>query len=141
MLHQGRYVDWRRVELVLLADNAPCGTATLLRPAAWVEDEGAVIGETIFLNLPEIGIEGPAQVVSIETVAVEPGLGRLVTGVFRHQSGSILELKIEGEHQPLGTTKSHPFWSVDREDWGSDQRIYYSTLLDNIYFRSKVFSF
>ncbi|WP_165603644.1 polymorphic toxin-type HINT domain-containing protein [Planctopirus hydrillae] len=128
---EGRYVDWRKLELVLLADNAPCGTATLLRPFAWVEDEGAVIGQTIFLNLPEIGIEGPAQVVSIEIVAVEPGLGRLATGVFRHQSGSILELKIEGENQPLGTTKSHPFWSVDREDWVSAQDLQPGELLLN----------
>lgn len=114
---EGRYVDWRQVDLVLLADNAPCGTATLLRPVAWVEKQAARVGETVFLNLPEIGIEGPAQVVSIEETFVVPGTGRLVTGVFRHQAGSILELKIEGEHQPLGTTKSHPFWSVDREDW------------------------
>ncbi len=116
---EGRYVDWRQVELVLLSDNAPCGTATLLRPAAWVMEHDATRGEVIFLNLPEIGIEGPAQVVSIEETIVVPSPGRLVTGVFRHTSGSILELKIEGEHQPLGTTKSHPFWSVDREDWVS----------------------
>ncbi|ODA36608.1 polymorphic toxin-type HINT domain-containing protein [Planctopirus hydrillae] len=114
-----------------MADNAPCGNATLLRPAAWVMEHAATPGETIFLNLPEIGIEGPAQVVSIEDTFVVPGPGRLVTGVFRHQSGSILELKIEGEHQPLGTTKSHPFWSVDREDWVSAQDLQPGELLLN----------
>ncbi len=88
-----------------------------LRPLAWVEDEEAVIGQTIFLDLKEIGVNGPAEVVSVEETIVLPGTGRLVTGVFRHMSGSILDLQIKGEHQPLGTTKSHPFWSVDREDW------------------------
>ncbi len=109
----------------------PCGTATLLRPAAWVEDEGAVIGETIFLNLPEIGIEGPAQVVSIEETFVVPSPGRLITGIFRHTSGEILDLQIEGEHHPLVTTKSHPFWSVDREDWIAAQDLQPGELLLN----------
>ncbi|WP_165603643.1 polymorphic toxin-type HINT domain-containing protein [Planctopirus hydrillae] len=126
---EGRYVDWRKLELVLLADNAPCGTATLLRPVAWVMEQAATPGETIFLNLPEIGIEGPAQVVSIEETFVVPSPGRLITGVFRHTSGEILDLQIEGENQPLGTTKSHPFWSVDREDWIAAQDLQPGELL------------
>jgi hypothetical protein len=95
---EGRFVDLRPVELVLLTDNTPCGTATLLRPAEWVEEQGTTPGGTICLNLPEIGIEGPTEVVSIEAVAVAPGPGGLVAGVFRHTSGDILDPQFEIEN-------------------------------------------
>ncbi len=92
----------------------------LLRDCAWLEDNHAHVGGTVWLNMPEMGVEGLAEVLAIEPCPpVEEGEGRLVTGTFRHTSGEVYDLKLESESKPVGVTGTHPFWSVDRKDWVS----------------------
>lgn len=43
-----------------------------------------------------------------------PGAGRVITGTFRHTAGNVLDLRIEGPEESIGTTANHPFWSEDR---------------------------
>ncbi len=69
--------------------------------------------------MPEMGVEGEAEVLDIgpaQVYDVRPGL---VTGTFRHTSGEVYDLKLASESKPIGVTGTHPFWSVDRQAWVS----------------------
>ncbi len=46
---------------------------------------------------------------------IEAGTGEVVTGTFKHSSGDILDIQIESEPKPIGTTGNHPWWSEDRQ--------------------------
>ena len=95
-------------------------TNLLLRDCAWLEDHHAHVGGTVWLNMPEMGVEGLAEVLAIEPCPpLEEGEGRLVTGTFRHTSGEVYDLKLESESKPIGVTATHPFWSVNRREWVS----------------------
>ena len=52
-----------------------------------------------------------------ENVAIQPGPGNVVTGTFAHVSDAVIDLQIEGQPKPIGCTTTHPFWSVDRQDF------------------------
>jgi hypothetical protein len=99
---------------------ASCQSALLLRSHDWLEDYGAHVGGSVYLDMPEMGVVGEAQVLAIEPCPpLEPGEGRIVTGTFRHTSGEVYDLMLESESQPIGVTATHPFWSVDRNGWVS----------------------
>jgi len=112
--------DVRRIHLSLAK---PCGgrvAIELLRSLDWIEDYGAHVGGSVFLDMPEMGVEGLAEVLAIEPCPpLEEGEGRLVTGTFKHTSGPVYDLKLESESKSIGVTATHPFWSVDREAWVS----------------------
>jgi hypothetical protein len=93
---------------------------TLLRSLDWIEDYGAHVGGTIWLDMKEMAVVGLAEVLAIEPCPpLEEGKGRLVTGTFHHPSGEVYDLKLASESKPLGVTATHPFWSCDRNDWVS----------------------
>ncbi len=47
-----------------------------------------------------------------------PGPGfQIVTGTFQHEAAKTLDISVEGESKPIGTTPNHPFWSVDRQEF------------------------
>ncbi len=95
-------------------------TKLLLRDCGWLEDHHAYVGGTVWLNMPEMGVESLAEVLAIEPCPpLEEGEGRLVTGTFRHTSGEVYDLKLESESKPIGVTATHPFWSVERGEWVS----------------------
>jgi hypothetical protein len=110
----------RRREVALRLEHPDGGwcDAHLLRTVEWIAERGACVGGTIFLDLPEMGARGWAQVVAIQPCGmVEPGPGGLVTGRFRHSHGHPGELVLESDCVPIGVTSRHLFWSVDRGDW------------------------
>jgi len=98
-----------------------------LRSPDWIEDYGAHVGGYVYLDMPHMGAEGLAEVLSIDPApeieplpeGCDPSEYRLVTGTFRHTSGEVYDLKLASESKPIGVTGSHPFWSVDRETWVS----------------------
>jgi len=77
-----------------------------------------LVGATVYLDLAELGAEGPAEVVSVEpcpAIGPPPSEGcRIVTGTFAHAAGNVVDLTVEGLDEPIGTTANHPFWSEDR---------------------------
>ena len=67
----------------------------LLRSLDWIEDYGAHVGGSVFLDMPEMGAEGLAEVLSIEPCPeIEAGAGRIVTGTFAHTSGEVCVLPV-----------------------------------------------
>ena len=85
---------------------------------AGLSTEPLTVGSTIFVDLPEHGISADFTVSAILPCPTpNPGDGYLVTTKFIHENAEILDLRIEGSDEPIGTTASHPFWSEDRQDF------------------------
>ncbi len=90
------------------------------------------VGSTIFVDLPEHGITADFTVREIRPCPTPSvGDGYLVTTKFIHENAEILDLRIEGSDEPIGTTASHPFWSEDRQQFvaAGDLRIGENLLL------------
>jgi hypothetical protein len=92
----------------------------LLRNVDWLRAHGVEVGRPVWLDMPEMGVEGYAVVTAVEPCPpLEEGEGQLVTGIFEHRASHVLDLLVEGEPEPLGVTPTHLVWSVDRQDWVS----------------------
>ena len=113
---------WRSIDLEIHKPDGSLAKIALLRPLWWLKDAQAKIGETIFLSMPEMGIEGEAEVVSIGACEADsrdnaPGL-QVVTGKFTHENATVLDLYFNNNpNEPLGVTPNHPLWSVTRSGW------------------------
>lgn len=117
---------WRTVKLLIELSHGGRCEITLLRPLPWIEMTKAKVNGTIELQMPEMGIAGPAKVVAIEPCPeikshadkIPPGKSaRPVIGKFVTTNAKVIDLSIEGLDQAIGTTASHPFWSLDRKGW------------------------
>lgn len=90
----------------------------LLRPDKWIAEQKAEVGKTVSLTLPEVGIEGPAEVLKIEPCPeIQSGPGRVITGRFVHHDAELIDLKFASESKSIGTTPNHPFWSEDKQEF------------------------
>lgn len=85
---------------------------------AGLPTEPLTVGSTIFIDLPEHGVSADFTVTTILPCPTpNPGDGYLVTTKFIHENAEILDLRIEGSADVIGTTASHPFWSEDRQQF------------------------
>lgn len=111
---------WRSVKLDMELSHGGRCEITLARPLPWLELTKAKVGGTIDLQMPEMGVAGPAKVIAIEPCPEfsppKPG-SRPVIGKFVTTNAKVIDLSIEGLDKPIGTTASHPFWSLDRKGW------------------------
>lgn len=81
-----------------------------------VRNDEALVGRTLHLDLPEMGAVGSATIKSVKPCpTIHEGNGRIVTGRFIHKAANVIDLKITGIEEPIGTTDTHPFWSEDRQ--------------------------
>jgi hypothetical protein len=109
---------WRNVRLEMIKEDGSLLKITLLRPLDWLDVYEATIGSIIELDLEELGAAGPAEVVAIEPCPeIEPGEMPLITGTFEHLAANVVDLQVESEAEPIGTTDNHPFWSEDRQEF------------------------
>lgn len=110
--------NWRMLELRAPKHGGSWADVTLLRPDAWLREHGAEVGGTVFVSVPECGINGNAEVLTIGACPPIPtGPGEVVTGTFRHHSARTVNVVIEGSTEPIGTTPNHLFWSEDLKDF------------------------
>jgi hypothetical protein len=114
-------LTWRRVHLRMQKQNGRPLWIELLRPKEWLNDLGVALGDTIFLDMPEMGALGEAEVTFVGPCPpIKSGPGTVVTGRFRHEADEnekVIRLKLEGQVERTGVTSSHAYWSVDREDF------------------------
>lgn len=109
---------WRNVRLRMKKPDGGELRITLLRSLTWLTDHGADAGRTIRLVFPELGIQGPAEVLAVDACPqIEDGPGRVVTGTFQHSAANVIDLFVSCEDQPIGTTANHPFWSETRQEF------------------------
>ncbi|HCO21568.1 MAG TPA: hypothetical protein DIT97_00280, partial [Gimesia maris] len=108
--------EWRLLYLTMDKANGKRLDMQFLRPLEWIKANGAQLGATINLDLPEFGAKGAAKVVSIEACPpIKAGNGNVVTGKFIHESdGNLIDLKIEGQQKATTVTANHRYWSADR---------------------------
>jgi hypothetical protein len=112
---------WRKLSLRMRKADGSRLDIELLRPIEWIEANAIEPGATIPLNLPEMGVSGPAEVLALNPCRI-PGPkphpdSRLVTGTFAHSSADIVDLFVEGLDKPIGCTANHRFWSEDRQEF------------------------
>ncbi len=112
--------DWRLIRLRADRRDGSVTDISLLRPLPWLTHTGAEEGGTVDLTMPEMGIRGPAAVVSIgpcpDLAEPHPG-ARPVTGKFVTTNAQTMDLHLAEQERPITATGTHPFWSLDREDW------------------------
>jgi RHS repeat-associated protein len=90
----------------------------LLRSREWVIANGAIPGRRIDFVLPEMGLQGPADVVGIdECPSIRVGPGRLVLATVTHLNGFVLALRLAGCCEVLHPTGQHLLFSEDQHDW------------------------
>ena len=110
--------NWRAIKLTMHAYGVRYDLA-FLRSLDWLQATGAEPGTEIHLSLPEMGLDGPALVESIDAcppIERDDGTGRMiVTGTMRHPASNILDVSITGMDEPLGVTDTHPIWSDTRQ--------------------------
>jgi hypothetical protein len=123
-----RPIEWLVTEAVILIADADDPQSLFVNvpsiPAAPdTEDyklQRLLLGQTIHLDLPELGAQGPAMVTAIDPCPPldkpQPGR-RMVTGAFRHSAANVVDLQVGSESESFGVTDNHPFWSVDRGEF------------------------
>jgi hypothetical protein len=108
--------NWRQVRLEMTKPDGGILHIEMLRPKFWFDENQVQPGGTVFLDLPEMGAEGDARVVSTgDCPPIAQGDGQVITATFAHPpSTKVLDVHFEGEPEPIGVTDNHRFWSEDR---------------------------
>jgi hypothetical protein len=109
---------WRQINLVVTNDQGSRSEVDLLRPVSWLSAHQANVGGRIYLSMPEMGVEGYGEVISIgNSPEIASGPGCVVTGRFRHVSNDVLSVRLSDQSAALGVTAQHPVYSLDRGDF------------------------
>jgi hypothetical protein len=112
--------SWRKLRFRMRKEDGLILWFDLLRPLKWVQANEIELGHTAFLNLPELGAVGDADVTYVGPCPpIRGGKGTVVTGKFTHQSdgSDVISLRLTGQSEPIGVTRNHPCWSVDRNEF------------------------
>ena len=110
--------SWFQINLHMLKQDSNGLDIELLRPKEWLEIQNAKPGNTIYIDMPEMGAVGDAKVVSVLSAPhIQQGKGNIVTGKYIHTVQNCIDLFISGQDKPIGCTDNHPFWSQDRNDF------------------------
>ena len=90
--------------------------AEFIRPRKWIESLGLVKGARIDLAVPELEIDGLAEVTAVRACPpIADGEGRVVTGKFGIRDVANVVLVTLSSGTEIRATDVHPVWSVDRE--------------------------
>ena len=110
--------EWARVSFLIVRNDLSLVEAEFIRPRAWIESLGLVKGARIDLAVPELKIDGLAEVTAIRPCPpIAEGEGRVVTGRFVTRDVTNVVRITLATGTEIRATDVHPFWSIDREDW------------------------
>ncbi|WP_231742671.1 polymorphic toxin-type HINT domain-containing protein [Polystyrenella longa] len=109
---------WQLMTLKAPKKDGSWSDIQMLRPVEWIEEQSARVGHSIYISVPECGIDGDAEILDISFCPpIAPGDGEVITATYKHQNASIIDVKIASEPVALGSTPNHPFWSEDRQQF------------------------
>jgi hypothetical protein len=110
--------EWARVSFLIVRNDLSWVEAAFIRPRAWIESLGLVKGARLDLAVPELKIDGLAEVTAVRACpAIADGEGRVVTGRFvTRDVANVVRITLANGTE-IRATDVHPVWSVDREDW------------------------
>ena len=92
--------------------------AEFIRPREWIESLGLMKGARLDLAVPELGIDGLAEVTAVrDCPPIAEGEGRVVTGRFvTRDVANVVRITLASGSE-IRATNVHPVWSINREDW------------------------
>ena len=110
--------EWARVSFLIVRDDLSVVEAEFIRPRAWIESLGLVKGARLDLAVPELEIDGLAEVTAVrDCPPIAEGEGRVVTGRFvTREAINVVTVRLANGTE-IRATDVHPVWSVDREEW------------------------
>ncbi len=141
-LDEPNAATWRTVVLAIEKEDGGTLAIELLRPVAWLLAQEAAAGSTIWLEIEEMAVRGPALVLEVGPCPeIEDGPGNVVTGRFVHSAakgGALLDIAFEGAEGVKGVTPNHPFWSVDRQEFVRAEELVEGEQVDTAHGRAAV---
>ncbi|MBS0660178.1 MAG: Hint domain-containing protein [Verrucomicrobia bacterium] len=111
---------WKRIRLRMSNPESPSDVLDLelLRSADWMAATGCQPGEQMWLELEEMSLRGWANVQSVgECPEIRAGRGRVVLATVAHYNTFVMEVRLEGQEEPLRPTDRHRLFSVTRNNW------------------------
>ena len=110
--------EWARVSFLIVRNDLSVVEAEFIRPREWIESLGLVKGARLDLAVPELGIDGLAEVTAVRACPpIAEGEGQVVTGRFvTRDVANVVRITLASGTE-IRATDVHPVWSIDREDW------------------------
>ena len=110
--------EWARVSFLIVRNDLSVVEAEFIRLRAWIESLGLVKGARLDLAVPELEIDGLAEVTAVrDCPPIAEGEGRVVTGKFvTRDVANVVRITLANGTE-IRATDVHPVWSVDQEDW------------------------
>ncbi len=109
---------WRLLSAEIEREDGARVEVELLRPLAWIEEQGFTPGACINLRLEELNVAGLTTIRSVDRCPpLSDGHGNLVTGRFVTRGATNLVEATFSDSTVLNGTSIHPVWSLDRMDW------------------------
>ena len=108
---------WRELRLRMVKASGKLLWIDMLRPLEWLEECEAHVGGAVWLELPEFGAVGEAEVLFVGPCPeIKPGRGNVITATFKHESdGNLFDLRLTGQAEATIVTGNHTYWSLDRK--------------------------
>jgi hypothetical protein len=109
--------QWPKISVALDNPETPSNTLwlTMLRSTQWVSTASCRVGGPVFVALEELGWATVREIAPCPEI--QPGQGRVVTATFNHYGSNLLELRLEGQKEPLRPESRHPIFSETRQEW------------------------
>ncbi len=115
---------WKWVSFEIRQESGRTESVKLCRPNWFLKKLGATaIGRTVYLSIPETGIDGYAIVTKISPCQLDTRLlspnskseyvYRPITGQFQHQQAEVWDFEFS-DGSTIGATSNHPFFSLER---------------------------
>ncbi|MDA1166181.1 MAG: hypothetical protein O3B13_24055 [Planctomycetota bacterium] len=112
----GEWAAHRLVTITLWFEDGEFINMQLLRDPGWFRTHQPEVGSLIYLEMPEMGVQGEGIVESIEPCPpIESGQGRVITATFHHSTGECLDIHTAGRDETISATGGHPFWRSGSE--------------------------
>ena len=110
--------EWARVSFLIVRNDLSVVEAEFIRPREWIESLGLVKGARLDLAVPELEIDGLAEVTAVRACPpIAEGEGQVVTGRFvTRDVANVVRITLASGTE-IRATDVHPVWSIDREDW------------------------
>ncbi|HVC96161.1 MAG TPA: RHS repeat-associated core domain-containing protein, partial [Pirellulales bacterium] len=109
---------WRKLVLRAPKADGTWSDIELLRPVWWLEQETRRVAGRVWITVPECDIDANAELLDVQPCpAIAKGSGRVVTGTFARSSANVIDLRVAGLDDPIGTTANHRFWCENRNSF------------------------
>ena len=106
------------MSFLIVRDDLSVVEAEFIRPREWIESLGLAKGARLDLAVPELEIDGLAEVTAVrDCPPIAEGEGRVVTGRFVTRAVVNVITVTLANGTEIRATDVHAVWSVDREEW------------------------